>query len=153
MMRRLLVIPLVAAGVAVFAAPASATIVPGDSIAGVKIGATQKSVTKLLGTPSGTIEVADNEFKLEWRPLRLQVLVSGGKVLWVRTKSAGQRTATGLGRGTSLATLRASLSGERCTADVCFVTTRNNKRTTTYYLKKGKVTIVEVGRVQQAATL
>jgi hypothetical protein len=137
---------LVAAAVA--ASPAGAVIVPARSVAGVYVGETEKQVLRDLGTPSGRAEVDSDSEKLTWRNRRLTVLVVSGKVWSVRTKARGERTSNGVGRGTSVTTLKAALAGERCSSTICSVFKSN--RVTLYWLKRGKVVAVEVSRVNQA---
>ena len=133
---------------AVAASPAGAAIVPAKSVAGVYIGETEKQVLRDLGIPSGRSEVDSESEKLTWRTRRLTVLFVSGKVWSVRTKARGERTSNGIGRGTSLAALRAALSGERCSSKACSVFKGN--RVTLYWLKRASVVAVEVSRVNRA---
>ena len=133
---------------ALAATPAGATIVPAKSIAGVFIGETEKQVLDDLGVPKGRVEVDSESKKLTWDDQRLTVLIVSGRVWSVRTKARSQRTSNGLGRGTSLTTLKRTLSGERCSSDSCSVF--KGSRFTLYWLKRGEVFAVEVSRANQA---
>ena len=133
---------------ALAATPAGAAIVPAKSIAGVYIGETEKQVLDDLGTPKGRVQVDSESKKLTWDEQRLTVLIVSGRVWSVRTKARSQRTSNGLGRGTSVTTLKRVLSGERCSSDTCTVFKGN--RYTLYWLERGKVIAVEVSRANQA---
>jgi hypothetical protein len=120
--------PLLAlAAQAASAAPAGATIVPQDNIAGVKIGMTQERVLDLLGDPTRTVtrlgggggEIPITTYtykrpglKVLFRPNRAN---TANIVFVVKVyRGRGQRTAEGIGIGSTRAAVRRKVAGVRC---------------------------------------
>jgi len=102
-------------------ASGSAAIVPQHSIAGVKLGLTRAQVEARLGTPIRVQSRKSKSFGFSWRDLvysRVTVSVflpsNGSKVFGLTTKSKLERTTTGVGVGSTLAQVKAGLSGETC---------------------------------------
>jgi hypothetical protein len=97
-------------------ASSQAVIVPQHSIAGAKIGMTETKVRAKLGSPL-RLRSGSNLFG-HWRQLiyrRVTVsFQSGNKVTNLMTKSAAERTVSGIRVGWTLAKLRAGLRGETC---------------------------------------
>ncbi len=106
---------------ALSAAPASATIVPGRGMAGVRVDDCAAKVRSKLGQPDRTDRSDDFAGPVitmvyRGRGLRLTFHFTGScQALTAISTSKGQeRTAEGVGKGTQLRTLRASLPGEHC---------------------------------------
>ena len=148
-MRRALL--LVVLGALALAAPAGATIVPVQSIAGVELEMTQAEVIAVLGAPTAT-QHGTNEFgsftKFKYR--RLTVTFQGDvQVTAVKTTRKLERTAHDIGVGSTRAELRAGVTHLRCdTPRLC----RKGRllpghRVTVFRLYHGKVTSVLVGFV------
>ncbi len=141
--RRLRLIALLTVAAALLAAaPASTEIVAFKSIAGVELGAQESDVLAGLGEPSSTRqgEVAGARV-LVYRPRKLEVMVGGGQVVAVETRSRAEKMSNGVGVGTSLATLKRKVRGERCNKlrlyTICAVTKR--EVTMDFYVRRGKV--------------
>jgi len=98
------------------AAPASAAIVPQRSISGIKLGMSEKATRAKLGAPL-RVRSGSNLFG-HWRQLvypRVTIAFqSGNKATSLSTRSALERTASGVGVGSTLARVRAGLQGEKC---------------------------------------
>ena len=98
------------------AAAGSASIVPQRSIAGIKLGLSERGVRAKLGAPirvrTGTNIVG------HWRRLiypRVTVAFQNGdRATFILTKSRLEKTASGIGVGSRLTQVRAGLSGEKC---------------------------------------
>ena len=106
---------------AVSAAPASATIVPGKGMAGVKMGDCADKVRAKLGQPERTFRTDDFAgpviiMQYRARGLKLTFHFGGScqALTSIFTAKGRERTAEGVGKGTQLRTLRAKLSGEHC---------------------------------------
>ena len=134
-----------------FAAPAGATIVPGQSIAGVELEMTQAEVITVLGAPSAT-QHGSNEFgsftKFKYR--RLTVTFQGDvQVTAVKTTRKLERTAHDIGVGSTRAELRAGVTHLRCeTRRLCHKGRYlPGHRVTVFRLYHGKVTSILVGFV------
>jgi hypothetical protein len=114
-------IRLVIATAALFAlaaAPASAKIVVNRSIAGVKLGMSQQQVLDRLGSPATTItnQALDTIYTYKKRGLAITFRPHGSTndVTLIEVTKAGERTASGVGVGSTYNAARAGLSGERC---------------------------------------
>ena len=106
----------------VFAAPASATIVPGKGMAGVELGDCKERAIEVLGQPDRTFGSTDfagfkSAYTYVGRGLRLEFRRGAGSCLEltsIRTTKGQERTKEGVGKGTMRKTLRAKLKGEKC---------------------------------------
>jgi len=104
------------------AAPASATIVPGKGMAGVRLGHCQERVIEILGNPDRTFGSNDifgfvSRYFYNERGLKLEFRRGAGRCLVlssIRTTKGQERTKEGVGKGTLRRTLRARLRGETC---------------------------------------
>lgn len=154
-MRRAFPIAAAAIVAAVLASSAAAAaIVPQQGIAGVKIGMTQAKVRSVLGAPK-SIKHGSNDFGkytlLKYGGLR--ALFQGNAVLTdVSTTRASDRTASGIGVGSSEAQVKAKVKGVKCKTDSGFRHCYLGKltaghRVTDFAIKRGKVSRVDVGVV------
>jgi hypothetical protein len=148
--------PIAAAAVAavVVAASASAAIVPQQGIAGVKIGMTQAKVRSVLGAPK-SVKHGSNDFG-KYTILKyggLQALFQGNATLTsVSTTRTSERTASGIGVGSSEGQVKAKIKGVKCVSDSgfrhCYLGRFTaGHRVTDFAIKRGKVTRVDVGLV------
>jgi hypothetical protein len=151
-MRRLL-LPLTALLVIVLAAAAGASIRINIGIDGVKIGQTQAQVRANLGKPSKIIHGANQvstftEFR--YTALKMVVTFQGDtSVTSMTTRGLGDRTATGVGVGSTEARVKAGVKNVKCEAvsagrRICFIPVGDSGRGTTFRLTNGKVTEISV---------
>ncbi len=151
-------LPALAALAAALAVPASAAgglIVIGKGIRGAAVDMTQKQVRGVLGTPTKTIR-GTNDFG-PYTQLRyggLSVMFQGNaKVTSVRTTSPADRTASGIGVGSTKASLKARVKGVRCEVvlgdEFCYVGRYEPGRLATAFLldKRGRIRDVTIGYV------
>jgi len=99
-----------------FVAAGSASIVPQRSIAGIKLGLSERGVRAKLGAP---IKVrTGTNIAGHWRRLiypRVTIAFQNGdKATFIFTKSRLEKTASGVGVGSRLVQVRAGLRGETC---------------------------------------
>jgi hypothetical protein len=153
--RRRLALALTAALALGMALPAAATIVPQHSIAGVKLGMTEKRVRALKGKPLA-VRKSRNDFGTFRELVYARVRVgfqSGSKVTAVSTTSPKERTARGLGIGSSVEQIKAALKGVRCKKefgiDHCWLGAdwKPGAVVTDLMLKHGRVSRVTIGYV------
>lgn len=154
MRRRLLVASLVALAALAAAQGAGATIVPGTSIAGVKLGMQEARVRAILGEPAKEIrdstELGDY-VELRYPGLRVFLLPRAG-VASVATTRRGERTRSGVGVGSTVDQVRAGVAGVTCQVSggvgLCRLGgVRRGARGTDLSLRRGRVTEVSVYRV------
>lgn len=144
-----LAIPLIAASAA------SAQIQVDKGIAGARINNTKAQVHAALGAPTSK-KTGQNDFGpfLEER-YRGGIVVGyqGAKrVSSVTTTGLGDRTAAGIGVGSTEAAVKAKVPGVKCQTIGGFRSCHTNdflagQRITDFFLKNGKVTRVSVGVV------
>jgi hypothetical protein len=147
---------LLAAAVAALVVPAVAgsAIVPQKSIGGVRLGMSEAQVMAALGKPT-RVKHGSNDFGpyaiLYYRGY--QVNFQGvTQVTQVLTTSPKERTASGLGAGSTAAQVKAKLSGEHCegtaSAGHCWLGAfLPGKTVTDFSFRNGKVWNVVVGIV------
>ena len=137
------------------AAAAGATIVPQRAMAGIDLGMTKAQVERAAGKPL-RIEHAKNEFGSLTRlvyPGSVVVDFQGNaNVTAVSTTGKKERTARGVGVGSTRAQVIRLVPGARCETQVafahCFVGSFTpRKRVTDFTLSHGRVTRVTVGNV------
>jgi hypothetical protein len=137
---------------------AQAKIVPQHGIAGADLGMTQSQVRHVLGKPD-QITHLHNDFSgttdliYGYGPTNVTFSGTGLPVTMVRTTSRGQRTARGVGVGSSRTSVRSRVPGARCRTDAgrphCYVGSFTPGRTVTDFILsgKGRVEAVTVGIV------
>jgi hypothetical protein len=121
MTRRVIVVCL--GLLALGAAPAGATIVPGKGMAGVKLEDCQEAVISKLGDPDSTVTRMDfagsyTLYRYNAKGLRITFRPNGdntcNSAVTIFTSKGQERTAEGIGKGSRRTTLRAKLKGEHC---------------------------------------
>jgi len=135
-------------------AMASAAIVPQRGIAGVRLEMTRAQVRAVLGMPA-TVVHGSNDFGsfTAYRYRGLRVTFQGNRtVTAIFTTRAGERTAAGVGVGSTEGQVRAKVAGVRCRTESgfrhCFVGRfLPGKRVTDFRIKRGHVTSVQVAFV------
>jgi hypothetical protein len=157
-MRSALPVLLAVVVLAALAPPASASIVLGEHIAGVRLGDPLSAVTARHGAPSRKL-VGDEEgdYGLFWDRIRLHALMltADDTVGLVSTTSTTQRTSRHIGPGVRASTARRRLTGERCATYYdgdrrrevlgCDVRSRTGA-TTTFVIWSGRVREVVLSR-------
>ena len=151
---RVLAVALAALAVLALSAPAGATIVPQQGIAGIRLQMTKAQVRAKLGTPKKTRD-GKNDFGpySTWVYPRVTINFQGRKkVSSMQTLSPVERTAGGVGVGSPEARVKARVPGVKCTTDFnsrqCFIGAFKPGRTVTVFsIKSGKVRAVVVGVV------
>jgi hypothetical protein len=147
---RILVPLLLALTMLVATASADAAIVPGKSIAGVKLSMTQQQVKDLLGEPNDTI-TGSNEFGqfTVFKYRRLRVTFQGNaSVTAVKTIRRSERTSKGIGVGSTRAQVKRRVTGVVCEKRLCTKgRLEAGQRVTVFRLFHRRVTSVLVGFV------
>ena len=149
-MRRLALVVAVSAAALVVVSGAAATIVVQRSIAGVKMGMTQAKVRSVLGRPTRVVH-GSNDFGryVQFRYAKLSVNFQGEATASnVSTTRASERTASGVGVGSSRAEVKAKIAGVKCSASLCTVGQfLPGRKVTSFFLKRGVVSRVALGVV------
>jgi hypothetical protein len=151
-MRRALLV--VVAAVLALAAAGGAAIVPQKGIAGVRIGMTQGKVRSVLGAPTSA-KHGRNDFGryTQFRYPGLVVTFQGNSsVTDVSTTRKSERTAAGVGVGSTEAQVKAKVNGVKCKTESgfrhCYLGAfLPGHRVTDFSIKNRRVTRVDVGRV------
>ena len=149
--------PAALAAVAVLALPAQAVayIQIDRGIAGARIGNTQAQVKTALGNPKLT-KTGSNDFgpfTQFFYEGGLRVFFQGNdEVTAINTTGLGDRTAKGVGVGSTEKAVKSRVPGVKCetfdTVRSCHTGTGNpGERITDFFLKNGKVVRVTVGIV------
>lgn len=157
-MRRLLLLaPLLV--LAAVPAPAAARIVPQKGIKGLELGMTVAEVRATLGSPTRFRTVRDpiigrvRLWSYGLTTARFDGTARDARVLSLETRSRRERTAAGVGVGSTRKTVRRKVSGARCLVefsyDHCFVGRwRVGEVVTDFSIdRRGKVSRVVVGRI------
>jgi hypothetical protein len=133
---------------------ASAAIVPQRGIAGVRLEMTKAQVRAVLGAPAAVVH-GSNDFGsfTAYRYRGLRVTFQGNRtVTSVFTTRTSERTAAGVGVGSTEGQVRAKVAGVRCRTEGgfrhCFVGRfLPGKRVTDFRIKRGHVASVQVAFV------
>jgi hypothetical protein len=128
-------------------------IVPEQSIAGVHLLMSAAGVRHVLGAPKsfrsvpdeiqGTIRVMD------YGKTKISLSATAdGTVFTITTTDRRQKTAAGVGVGSSVASVRRTVAGVRCDAAACIVGRElAGRRVTRFTLSKGHVRRITLGFV------
>jgi hypothetical protein len=131
-------------------AAAAATIVPQRGIAGVRLHMTTAQVRARLGRPPA-VRKGRNDFGryTTFFYSRVRVTFQGGnRVTGLRTTSRLERTASGVGVGSTKASVKAHVAGATCGVAQCFLGSFMPGRTvTSFVVRHGRVSAVVVGIV------
>ena len=136
------------------AAAASAALVPQRGIAGIRLAMTRAQVRAVLGAPRAAVH-GRNEFGsfTVYRYRGLRVTFQGNRtVTAILTTRTTERTAAGVGVGSTEGQVWAKVAGVRCRTESgfrhCFVGRfLPGKRVTDFRITRGRVTSVTVGFV------
>ena len=137
------------------AAPAAAQLVPQRSLAGIKLGMTEKQVRAELGKPDAVShpnnEIVGRTTVLRYGLTRVTIFPSGG-VTNITTTSK-RETYRGVGVGSTEAALKRVVKGERCEtrsgSRYCYLGRFEPGRVLTIWnlSKTGKIKLITLGRV------
>jgi hypothetical protein len=141
----------------VLAAPAGAVVVPQRGMKGVRLGWTKAQVRGELGSPDRFIvrrnEITGHDLAYRYGLTEVVFAARGTRVTAITTTSRRERTARGVGIGSTAATVAARVPGARCTREAgvrhCHVGAFLPGRTVTDFLlnRRGRVKRIVVGRV------
>ena len=142
-------IRLVLAPAALFAlaaAPASASIVVNRSIAGVKLGMSQQQVIDLIGSPNTTVTnpAFDTIYTYKKRGLAITFHPHGSTndVTSIELHKGGERTAAGVGVGSTYAAVRKHVPHVHCSRALNprqrWCTVLSGRRHTTFVISSRK---------------
>lgn len=155
-MRTSLKIILAVAAVLALPSTASASIRINTGIDGAKIGQTKTQIKAVLGNPSQTVNGMNDfgaftEYRYTNEKLRVVFQGNAGATL-LETKGLGDRTASGVGVGSTETFLKAKLAGEVCSTSggvrSCHIGTLTaGHRVTDFFIVSGKVSRVSMGIV------
>ena len=152
MRRHLLVASLVSLAVP---ASAQAVIVPQKSIMGIELGMTKAEVKAEAGQPDAVRhprnEIIGRYTEYQYGLTQIGIATNSG-VIYVSTRDRDERTASGLGVGSSKRAVKRKLQGETCQklprGSRCFLGQELPGRTVTdFRFRRGKVRSVLLGRV------
>jgi outer membrane protein assembly factor BamE (lipoprotein component of BamABCDE complex) len=135
------------------AAAASARITVNRGVGSIGLGMTAKQVRARLGAPS--LESATGGSRnYVYRRRALVVSLVGSRVVIISTRNSRERTATGIGVGSTDADVLRRVAGARCAtkADVRFCrvgSIRPGRRSTTFQIQQGRVVTITVARGQR----
>jgi hypothetical protein len=115
---------------------------PGRSAGGIALGDRRGDVRARVGAPLPS--VPEGAVREEFPHARLAVGYRGDAVGVVTTRAAGDRTAAGIGVGTTGRALRAALPRARCADGAGCVLTAPDGTVTTFRLRAGAVAAVRV---------
>jgi hypothetical protein len=158
-MRRAPLFALTALVLATAPAPARAAVVPQEGIKGLKLDMTVAEVRATLGSPDRfrTVRSEIAGPLREWRYGLTRVTFDStapdAKVLSLETRSRTERTAEGVGVGSTKATVKRKVASVRCLVefsyDHCFVGAwRAGEIVTDFAIdRRGRVSRVTVGRI------
>ena len=108
---------MLTAGVLAVAPTALANIVIGQSIAGLKLGASEAQIIKILGQPT-LKQSPDYQGNVEWNyakpPLLGALGLTHGRLNGLWTSSKRQKTSKGIGVGSSVAQVRRAYPKAKC---------------------------------------
>ena len=147
-MARRLLLALIVAGAC--AAAAGATIRVQHGIAGVTIGMSQAKVRSVLGKPAKVIRGSNAFGRYErYRYAGLTLDFQGpGPLSYISTVRRSERTPQGIGVGSTQAQVKHKVRNVKCYANLCTVgNSLAGRIVTTFYLRRGVVRQVSVGRV------
>ena len=131
-----------------------ATIVPQQSIAGVRLQMSQAAVRGRLGTPIRIVR-GSNEFGrfTEFRYPALRVSFQGNSAVTnISTTRRSERTARGVGVGSTEREVRARVRGVQCKTEFgfrhCFLGRfLPGGRVTDFQIRRGRVIRIDIGFV------
>ena len=97
------------------AAPAIAAIVPFKSIAGIEVGTSEAELREQLGDPTRVEQGPDVGARVfVYKRRKLEIAVADGRAVEIVSRSRAQKMSNGVGVGTSFATFKRRVRGERC---------------------------------------
>lgn len=136
------------------AGSAPAAIVPQQGIGGVRLGMSKQAVRATLGGPTkvrrGSSEIGTYT-TFVYAALEV-TFFAGAKATSIATRSAAERTAGGVGVGSSAADVVARVAGAKCVRDGtyrhCYVGTwLPGKRVSDFTIRNGRVSRITIGYV------